>query len=33
MIGAQAVVNGPKDGSQVLFTSVSMITTAATTRR
>jgi len=32
MIGAQAVVNGPKDGSQLLFTSISMVTTAATTR-
>lgn len=31
MIGSQAVVNGPKDGSQLLFTSVSMVTTAATT--
>jgi len=32
MIGSATVVNGPKDGSQILFTSVSMISTAATTR-
>jgi len=32
MIGANAVAKAPKDGSSLLFTSVSMITTAATTR-
>jgi tripartite-type tricarboxylate transporter receptor subunit TctC len=32
MIGSLGVVRGPKDGSQLLFSSVSMITTAATTR-
>jgi tripartite-type tricarboxylate transporter receptor subunit TctC len=32
MIGSSLVAKGPKDGSQLLFTSVSMITTAATTR-
>lgn len=30
MIGASAVAKGPKDGSQLLFTSVSMISAAAT---
>ncbi len=32
MIGSLGVVKGPKDGSQILFSSVSMISTAATTR-
>ena len=32
MIGARAVATGPKDGSQVLVTSVSLFTTAATMR-
>ena len=32
MIGAAAVARGPKDGSQLLFTSISMISAAATTR-
>ena len=32
MIGAGAVANGPKDGSQLLFTSVSMVSTAAATQ-
>lgn len=32
MIGTAAVARGPKDGSQLLFTSVSTISTAATTR-
>ncbi|MFT3721143.1 tripartite tricarboxylate transporter substrate binding protein [Pseudorhodoferax sp.] len=32
MIGSLAVVKGPKDGSMLLFTSVSMLSTAATTR-
>lgn len=32
MIGSATVARGPKDGSQLLFTSVSTISTAATTR-
>lgn len=32
MIGSTAVARGPKDGSQLLFTSTSTISTAATTR-
>ncbi|GAA4353653.1 tripartite tricarboxylate transporter substrate binding protein [Variovorax defluvii] len=32
MIGGSVVAKGPKDGSTLLFTSVSMVSTAATTR-
>ncbi len=32
MIGSASVVKGPKDGSQILFTSVSMVSTAAATQ-
>jgi tripartite-type tricarboxylate transporter receptor subunit TctC len=32
MIGSASVVRGPKDGSQLVFTSVSMVSTAASTR-
>jgi tripartite-type tricarboxylate transporter receptor subunit TctC len=32
MIGSATVVKGPKDGSQLLFTSVSMVSSAAATR-
>jgi len=32
MIGSASVVKGPKDGSQLLFTSVSMVSTAAATQ-
>lgn len=32
MIGASAVAKGPKDGSQILFSSISIFSTAATTR-